>query len=82
MNLNIKISSYALFVDSDSDWYLSEEVSCAQADVEAGLHDAAHTHLHLEIVEVVEKLWNGMGWKAECDVPVPGIPVPGNSSFF
>ena len=23
-----------------------------------------------------------MSWEAECDVPVPGIPVPGNSSFF
>ena len=51
MNLNIKISSYAFFVDSDSSWYLSEEVSCAQADVEAGLHNAAHTHLHLGFLE-------------------------------
>ena len=32
-------------------WYLSEEVSCAQADVEAGLHNAAHTHLHLGLLK-------------------------------
>ena len=37
-----------MFVDSGQ-VHLSEEVGRAEADVEAGLHDATHTDLHLEL---------------------------------
>ena len=41
-------------------WHLSEKVSRAQADVEAGLHDAAHAHLQSVWWKCLEKCWKWM----------------------